>query len=180
MVDKSNDRISLRVAYLITGIHAVPGSNLLLLESSDEPDSVIPVVIGHREAEAIREGLTQNYKERPSPYDLFVNMIEIADHEVVEVLIDKVKKGAYHAKITIVVNNKNIQLDSRTSDAISIALRTHSPFFTTREVFELSRRDKSQYAALIQKQPKITHEEQEGSEFKDFLDEANLEELQEE
>ena len=58
--------------------------------------------------------------------------------------------------------------------------RSHSPFFTTREVFELSRRDKSQYAALIQKQPKIANDEEDGSEFKDFLDEANLEELQEE
>ncbi len=180
MVDKSNDRISLRVAYLITGIHAVPGSNLLLLESSDEPESVIPIVIGHREAEAVREGLTHNFKERPSPYDLFVSLVEVADHEVVEVLIDKVKKGAYHAKITLVIGGKNIQLDSRTSDAISIALRTHAPFFTTREVFELARRDKTQYEALIQKQPGSQNKEDEGDEFKDFLNEANLEELQEE
>ena len=180
MVDKSNDRISLRVAYLITGMHGMPGSNLLLLESSDEPESVIPIVIGHREAEAVREGLTHNFKERPSPYDLLVNLVEVADHEVVEVLIDKVKKGAYHSKITLVVNEKTIQLDSRTSDAISIALRTHSPFFTTREVFELTRRDKKQYEALIEKQPESQNKENEGEDFKDFLDEANLEELQEE
>ena len=90
------------------------------------------------------------------------------------------KKGAYHAKITLVIGGKNIQLDSRTSDAISIALRTHAPFFTTREVFELARRDKTQYEALIQKQPGSQNKEDEGDEFKDFLNEANLEELQEE
>ncbi len=171
------ERLPVQVAALITGLVPVPDSTLLLLESAEEKESVLPVLVGVREGEAIREGLTGRFFDRPNPYDLFVNLLEAGGLEVREVVIDKIRKNAYHAKIIIAVGNETRHLDSRTSDGVAIALRTHAPMFVLREVFESARQPREQFAALLKGAGKEATDaaETEAESFRDFLE--DLEEI---
>lgn len=168
----SGGRLPLQIAALITGLAPVPDSTLLLLESAEDADSVLPVLIGLREGEAIREGLTGRFFDRPNPYDLFVNLLEIGGLEVREVVIDKIRKNAYHAKIVVAAGEETSQLDSRTSDGVAIALRTHAPIFALAEVYESAKQPKEQFAALLKgaQEGEAGSEESEAESFRDFLE----------
>ena len=94
-------------------------------------------------------------------------------------VIDKIRKNAYHAKIVVAAGEETSQLDARTSDGVAIALRTHSPIFVNREVFEAARQPKEQFAALLKGAGREVGEaaEKEAEVFRDFLE--DLEDLDE-
>ena len=167
-------RLPLRVAALVTGLPPVPDSTLLILESIEDSDSVLPVLIGNREGEAIKEGMTQRFLARPTPYDLLLNLLEVGNLEVREVFIDKIKDGAYHAKIVVAAGERTVHLDSRTSDGVAIALRTHAPLFVSTEVFDEAKRPREEFQAVISGHP-TAEEDEEGRAFKEALE--GLEEI---
>ena len=125
----------------ITRSEVQPGAYALLLENADStPDEArrIPIVVGAAEAQSIAVHMEQVVPSRPLTHDLFVSLFHAYDIELKQVVIYSFKDGVFAAKLFVTNGPLEVQIDSRTSDAIAIALRTGAPVFTTPEVMELT------------------------------------------
>ena len=123
----------------ITRSEVQPGAYALLLENADStPDMArrIPIVVGAAEAQSIAVFLEQVTPSRPLTHDLFVSMFHIYGIELTKVVIYSFKDGVFAAMLYASNGTTNVEIDSRTSDAIAIALRTGAPVFTTPEVMK--------------------------------------------
>lgn len=96
----------------------------------------LPIVIGTPEAQSIAivmEGITP---PRPLSHDLICSIWQELGIELLEVLINKFENGAFHAELLLQQQGKEYRIDSRTSDAVALAIRTHSPIYTTEEIMK--------------------------------------------
>jgi len=73
---------------------------------------------------------------RPLTHDLFYNFAQTFKIDVVEVTIHKLEEGVFHSKLTCNDGKKIIDIDTRTSDAIALALRFKCPIYTTNEIID--------------------------------------------
>jgi len=96
----------------------------------------IPIIIGAVEAQAIAIQLEGLKPPRPLTHDLFLNVALAFDIEIAEVFIHKLEEGIFYAEIVCEQNSNRIRVDSRTSDAIALALRFECPIYTTEEIIE--------------------------------------------
>lgn len=111
------------------------GAYALILAQVNGPYR-IPVVIGAAEAQSIAitmEGLTP---PRPMTHDLFVSLAHAYGVKLREAFIYKFEDGIFSCELTFDDGDRMVVLDSRTSDAIAIAMRTGAPIFTTREILD--------------------------------------------
>ena len=125
----------------ITRSEVQPGAYALLLENTDStPDESrrIPIVVGAAEAQSIAVHLEQVMPSRPLTHDLFVSLFHVYGIELQRVVIYSFKDGVFASMLYLTGGNTNVEMDSRTSDAIAIALRTGAPIYTTPEVMELT------------------------------------------
>ena len=125
----------------ITRSEVQPGAYALLLENADStPDEArrIPIVVGAAEAQSIAVVLEQVVPSRPLTHDLFVSMFHVYGIELQRVVIYSFKDGVFAAMLHMTNGTTSVEIDSRTSDAIAIALRTGAPIFTTPEVMSLT------------------------------------------
>lgn len=109
------------------------GAYALLLSEENGPHK-IPIVIGGAEAQSIAIKMEGIIPPRPLTHDLFVSFAHAFGVKLVEVYIYKFEDGIFYSELTFSDGTRTVQLDARTSDAIAIAMRTHTPIFTTREV----------------------------------------------
>lgn len=96
----------------------------------------LPIVIGTPEAQSIAivmEGITP---PRPLSHDLICSMWQELGIVLIEVLIYKFEDGAFFAELLLQQQGKEYHIDSRTSDAVALAIRTHSPIYTTEEIMQ--------------------------------------------
>lgn len=107
----------------------------LILGQPDGPVR-IPVVIGAAEAQAIALRLERVTPPRPITHDLFASMAQAFGILLKEVFIYKFEDGVFYCEMTLTDGEREVKIDSRTSDAVAVAMRTGSPIFTTREVLE--------------------------------------------
>lgn len=112
------------------------GAYALLLSEENGPHK-IPIVIGAAEAQSIAikmEGITP---PRPLTHDLFVSFAHAFGVKLIEVFIYRFEDGIFYSELTFTDGDgRTIQLDARTSDAIAIAMRTHTPIYTTQAVVD--------------------------------------------
>ncbi|MGD9976379.1 MAG: bifunctional nuclease domain-containing protein [Bacteroidales bacterium] len=107
-----------------------------LVLSEENGSRRIPIIIGGYEAQAIAiqlEGLTP---PRPLTHDLFLNFSKAYNINLVEVQIYKLEEGVFFSKLHCDNGTKEIYIDSRTSDAVALALRYGCPIYTTEEIME--------------------------------------------
>lgn len=90
----------------------------------------LPIIIGGFEAQAIAIELEKMAPSRPLTHDLFKNFAEQFDIHINEIIIYNLVEGIFFAKLICEQNGKEIELDSRTSDAIALAVRFSSPIYT--------------------------------------------------
>ena len=125
----------------ITRSEVQPGAYALLLENADStPEQArrIPIVVGAAEAQSIAVHLEQVMPSRPLTHDLFVSMFHVYGIELQRVGIYSFKDGVFAAMLHVNNGMAAAEIDSRTSDAIAIALRTGAPIYTTPEVMALT------------------------------------------
>ena len=125
----------------ITRSEVQPGAYALLLEdAASTPDEArrIPIVVGAAEAQSIAVNLEQVMPSRPLTHDLFVSMFHAFGVELRRVTIYSFKNGVFAAMMHVSNGVTEVDIDSRTSDAIAIALRTGAPIYTTPEVMSLT------------------------------------------
>ncbi|MGI6047279.1 MAG: bifunctional nuclease domain-containing protein [Petrimonas sp.] len=96
----------------------------------------LPIVIGTPEAQSIAIVMENMTPPRPLTHDLMYNIFKSLRIELLEVFIYKFEDGAFFAELLLRQNNQEFRIDSRTSDAVAIALRTNSPIFTTESIMQ--------------------------------------------
>ncbi|MGN0236476.1 MAG: bifunctional nuclease domain-containing protein [Lepagella sp.] len=94
----------------------------------------IPIIIGFPEAQAIECKLQNIVVPRPLTHDLAINMLSAYGIQVVEANIYKLPNGVFAAELVLSDGNEVKVVDSRSSDAIALAIRVGAPIFTTPEV----------------------------------------------
>ncbi|MDL2243246.1 DUF151 domain-containing protein [Bacteroidales bacterium OttesenSCG-928-J19] len=112
------------------------GAYAILLAEEDGPRR-IPIIIGTPEAQSIAihlEGLTP---PRPLTHDLFISFVMQMRAEISSITIYRYDDGVFYSHINLVDENENaFEIDSRTSDAIAIAIRSAAPIYTTPEIIQ--------------------------------------------
>lgn len=111
------------------------GAYALILAQADGPYR-IPVVIGANEAQSIAIRMEGIIPPRPMTHDLFVSFAHAFGVKLKNVFIYKFEDGIFSSELTFTDGEREIVLDSRTSDAIAIAMRTKSPIYTTRSILD--------------------------------------------
>ena len=101
----------------------------------------LAIVIGPAEAHSIVIVMEKMPITRPLTHDLFVSLAENFDIQVEEVFIYQMIDGIFYARIIVRGNGKTIEVDSRTSDAVAIAIRFGAPIFCAKEVMDEVGRD---------------------------------------
>lgn len=96
----------------------------------------LPIVIGGFEAQAIAVAMERMTPNRPLTHDLFKNTLDTFDVELKEVVINNLLDGIFYAQLVCVRDGQEFVIDSRTSDAIAMAVRFKSPLYTFDFVME--------------------------------------------
>ncbi|HLP72365.1 MAG TPA: bifunctional nuclease family protein [Bacteroidales bacterium] len=107
---------------------------LILLEENG--DRRIPIIIGGFEAQAIVIKLENLDPPRPLTHDLFKKFADEFGIYVTEVMIYKLEEGVFFSKLVCNNGEKEYSIDSRTSDAVALALRFGCPIFITEEILD--------------------------------------------
>ena len=94
----------------------------------------LPVLIGAYEAHSIKMVMTRYQASRPLTHDLFVSLSHRVGVPLKKVFIYQVKDGIYYSYLIFEKEGEEFQIDSRTSDAVALALRYHCPIYTTEEI----------------------------------------------
>ena len=126
------DKIELKVLG-ITYNPVQSGAYALLLREVEGPYR-IPIVVGASEAQSIAMRLENIIPPRPMSHDLTVSMMHAFGIALEEVFIYKFSEGVFMSELHLNDGTHEITLDSRTSDAIALALRTNAPIYTTPEI----------------------------------------------
>lgn len=99
-------------------------------------DRYLVIWIGGYEADAITVELQEVPFPRPMTHDLLKSIIEQVGGRLAHVLINDLRKDVYYARLVIEINGRSIEVDSRTSDAIALAVRARAPIFVAESVME--------------------------------------------
>lgn len=128
------DRVRLKVLG-ISYSQIQTGAYALILAQVDGPYR-IPVVIGAAEAQSIALRMESITPPRPMTHDLFVSFAHAFGVKLLEVFIYRFEDGIFSSELTFFDGERKVVIDSRTSDAIAIAMRTGAPIYTTREILD--------------------------------------------
>jgi len=101
-----------------------------LILGETEGNRRLPIIIGGFEAQAIAIELERIKPSRPLTHDLFRNFASTFGIVVTEVIINKFHEGVFYSELVCFDGEKIVEIDSRTSDAIALALRFHCPVYT--------------------------------------------------
>ena len=136
---------------------------IVLLKTADG-NKFLPIWIGHPEAAAILMKLQGASTPRPMTHDLMSDMLEQLDAEVTRITVTELRENTFYASITVQQNGSEIEIDSRPSDAIAIAVRSDAPIFAAERVIEES---------AIEFEGEEVNEEEIVDEFRRFLDDVS-------
>ena len=107
-----------------------------LVLAEEVGDRRIPIIIGPIEAQSIAIQLEGLKPPRPLTHDLFKNMASAFDIYISEIIIYKLEEGIFYSELVCMKDGKQIIIDSRTSDAVALALRFSCPIYTTEDILE--------------------------------------------
>ncbi len=96
----------------------------------------LPIVIGGFEAQAIAVALERMQPSRPLTHDLFANFMTTFGIELTEVMIYKLEEGIFFSKLICHHENETVEIDSRTSDALAMAVRFNCKIYTYENILE--------------------------------------------
>ncbi len=107
-----------------------------LVLAEEDGDRRIPIIIGPIEAQSIAIQIEGLKPPRPLTHDLFKQMALAFDIEISEIVIYKLEEGIFYSELICIRGDKQIVIDSRTSDAVALSLRFNCPIYTTEEILE--------------------------------------------
>jgi len=140
---------------------------IVLLKTADG-NRYLPIWIGQPEAAAILMKLQGAATPRPMTHDLVTDLLEQLDAQVVRITVTELRDNTFYASITVQQNDSEIEIDSRPSDAIALAVRAEAPIFAASDIIEES---------AIEFEGEDVNEEEMVAEFKKFLDNVTPDEF---
>ena len=129
-----SNRIKLRVQGL-TSSQIQSGAYALILAEENGLRRV-PIIVGTAEAQSIAIALEHLMPPRPLTHDLFISFSHAFNIELREVFIYKFEDGVFYSELTFLNGERTVKIDSRTSDAIAIALRVPCDIYISDEILE--------------------------------------------
>src|ERR1051325_4327677 len=139
----------------------IVGKQPIVLLKTAEGNKFLPIWIGHSEAAAILMKLQGASTPRPMTHDLVTSMLAELEARVTRITVTELRDNTFYASITIQQDGSEIEVDSRPSDAIALAVRAEAPIFAEDRVVEES---------AIEFEGDEVNEEEIVDEFKKFLD----------
>jgi bifunctional DNase/RNase len=134
----------------------------IVLLKSENTNRFLPIWIGHPEAAAILMRLQETELPRPMTHDLFTNVLGFLSTSLQHVLVTELRDNTFYAVLHLLSGEREMDVDSRPSDAIALAVRTEAPIFAANELLDTNGVELDQEET----------EDVEGvvTEFKQFLD----------
>jgi len=96
----------------------------------------LPIVIGGFEAQAIAVALERMQPSRPLTHDLMKNFMNAFNVELMEIVINDLQEGIFYSKLVCINEHDTVEIDSRTSDALALAVRFGCPIYTYDHILE--------------------------------------------
>ena len=146
----------------------IVGKQPIVLLKTAEGNKFLPIWIGHSEAAAILMKLQGATTPRPLTHDLVTSMLAELEARVVKITVTELRENTFYASITIQQDGSEIEVDSRPSDAIALAVRAEAPIFADDRVIEES---------AIEFEGEEVNEEEIVDEFRKFLDQVTPDEF---
>ncbi len=123
----------------VGGLTLDPMTKTPIVVLKDESEEItLPIWIGLLEAASVATQLEGITMARPMTHDLLKKLVEEMGARVDRVEVTALRENTFYAAIKLDVNGNSASIDSRPSDAISLALRTQSPIYVARQVIEAS------------------------------------------
>lgn len=138
----------------------------------EKTERYLPIWIGPFEADAITIGMQSIEMSRPLTHDLLKSLIDGVEASVSHILVNELRDDTFYAQIVIDFNAQRIEIDSRPSDAIALAVRAKAPIYVAESVMER--------AGIVPSQDReslTTEEEERLAPFRDFVDSLDLDDL---
>lgn len=96
----------------------------------------LPIVIGGFEAQAIAVALEKMQPSRPLTHDLMKNFMSAFNVDLIEIIISDLQEGIFYSKLVCVSEHDTVEIDSRTSDALALAVRFGCPIYTYENILD--------------------------------------------
>ncbi len=150
-----------------------------LVLSEEEGERRIPIIIGGVEAQSIAIKLEGLEPPRPLTHDLFLNFSKTFGIEITEVIIYKLEEGIFYSELVCKKDDEIVNIDSRTSDAVALALRFSCPIYTYEEiidkagiVLDFDKKEEEEKATLTSRPDSTKYSSKTVDELKKLLQEA--------
>lgn len=144
------------------------GKQPIVLLKTVNGNTFLPIWIGHAEAAAILMRLQGSETPRPMTHDLFTSTLSELEARVSRITVTALRENTFYALITLTTAGAEVEIDSRPSDAIALAVRSEAPIFAADSVIAES-------GIEFDDEPDETDEVVER--FKEFLDEVTPEDF---
>ncbi|RLC63062.1 MAG: bifunctional nuclease family protein [Chloroflexi bacterium] len=130
----------------------------------------LPIWIGHYEADAITIRLRNIEVPRPLTHDLLNNTIVEMGGDLSHIYVNDLRNDTFYARIVVNIDGRQVEIDSRPSDAIALAVRANIPIFVEENVM-------AQAGIVPEEDVTEEVEEEDLSAFRDFIDNLDLDNL---
>ena len=141
---------------------------------AEEEERYLPIWIGPFEADAITIGLQKVQMTRPLTHDLLKAVIDQMNASVSHIQVSDLKNDTFYAEIVVEQNGRTLEIDSRPSDAIALAVRVDVPIYVAQEVM-----DKAGIVPSSEHDEVTAEDEEKLAAFRDFVDTLDLDDLEE-
>ncbi len=161
-------------------VSLISQQRIVILREVDA-DRYLPIWIGIYEAEAIALALQDVEVARPLTWDLLKNIFSVLDARIIRVEVTSLHDDTYYGNIVAEIDGRNIDIDSRPSDAIALAVRAHVPILVSRPILdsvgvipEDDMQEAEQETGQKTEAPPPEVNEENLSVFKDFLENLDI------
>jgi bifunctional DNase/RNase len=144
-------------------------SPIVILKVEDE-NRYLPIWIGQPEARSILMKLQNQEFSRPLTHDLAVNLVSELGGSMERVTVTELRDSTFFATISLQINGRTVEIDSRPSDAIALAVRSGAEIFAADEVIE-------EAAVVFEEAMEETPEEEVVDKFKDWMNQVSPEDF---
>jgi bifunctional DNase/RNase len=114
----------------------VTGASILVLREHDEPNRLLPIIVGGAEAASIALAAQGQALPRPMTHDLMASLVELFDGHLDAVEVVDFQDGAFIANLAVSGPTGDLRLDTRPSDGIALAVRLHAPLYVSEHVLD--------------------------------------------
>lgn len=150
-----------------------PSDAYAMILKEKKGDRIVPVMIGWSEARSLVLAMQNVSMRRPTPHDLFKSLADLAGFALSAVYINKFEEGVFYSYLQMKNSSDHlVEIDSRTSDAITLALKYKAPIYMNVDVFET-------HHLKLEKPPTILVEERRSGTIEDGIEQTIEQQLSE-